>query len=314
MALKKKSNYILKKNDEGFYTEEIPKFELPKVLYGDLDSVSSRVMTSFKEEPKGIGVLFSGIKGNSKTTTSKYVALKSELPVILVTEPFIGSEFQAFLSSIKQEIVVMFDEFEKVYNTDELQQELLPILDGTVAGKKLYLFTSNKSKVNTYLRNRPSRIYYHFKYDNLEPELVDEIIEKELHNKNHEEDLRAVLIILGTVSMDVLLKFISEVNRFDESPKKLLKGMNIEVEQKHFKVVMIINGTRFSTICDFNPIVRQEIFLEYKDEKGYHRWFSDSLVEYTMYTKAGTFIFENQNNKLMFTPFKPNSFELSENV
>lgn len=74
---------------------------------------------------------------------------KSDLPVIVITEPFTGSKFKEFLSSIKEETIIFLDEFEKVYNTTELQ-EYLSILDGVFDGKKLFLFTSNDERINEF--------------------------------------------------------------------------------------------------------------------------------------------------------------------
>lgn len=311
IRMKKTGNYLLKQDDtKKFYLEEQPAFTLPKVVYGDLATTTSRVLTTFKGEDNSVGCLFSGIKGNSKTTMAKNICLKAKMPIIMITEPFCGSEFKGFLSSLKDNVTIFIDEFEKVYSTHELQQEFLTILDGVFQSKKLFLFTSNDTNINSYLRNRPSRIYYHFKYDNLDPKVVDDIIDKELINKSHEADLRAVLLILGTVSMDVLLKFIGEVNRFDKSPRELIKGMNIEVEQTEFSVVMIIKGKRFTTKCSFNPLVAEEFVLDYKDDKDHYRWFSGLFSDYTMYTRGGAFIFENVDNKLIFTPFKSFKFEL----
>ena len=306
----KKNNFLLKNTPKGFTLELQPEFVLPKKVYGDLDSVVSRVLTTFKDESSNVGVLFSGIKGNSKTTTAKTLCIESGLSVIMITEPYTGADFKAFLSSLKQEVVIFIDEFEKVYHTDELQQEFLSILDGLFDKKKLFLFTSNSADINSYLRNRPSRIYYHFKYDNLESNVVDEIIENELEDKEFEPDLRAVLQILGSVSIDVLLKFIAEVNRFSKSPKELIKGMNIEIEQTNFSVIMIVNGERAETTCKFNPLVREEFFLTYQDEKGRHKWFEGNFNDYTMYTKGASFVYENTQNKLVFTPFKPFKFSL----
>lgn len=308
-----KNNLLILKEANGII-EYVPMmtddFILPSKVYGDLDSTVDRVLETFNSRQGNLGVLFSGIKGNSKTTTAKMICHKSGLPVIIITEPFVGSDFKNYLASVKEEVIIFIDEFEKVYNTPEIQQEYLSILDGVFEGKKLFLFTSNSEKINEFLKNRPSRIFYHFKYNNLDETVVDDIIEQELEDKTFEADLRALIMILGSISIDVLLNIIDEVNRFKKSPKELIKGLNVEVEQLNFSVIIFTNGERYETKCNFNPLTREEFFLDYRDDKDRYKYITGSFSDYTMYTRGGTFVFENQNNKIIFTPFKPFKFEL----
>lgn len=310
MKMNKSTNYLLKKNEGRFELQEIPPFEFPKKIYGDIEKKSQRVLTTFKQRSGNTGVLFSGIKGNSKTTLAKIISRNSKLPVIMISEPFVGDDFKAYISSIQEPIVVFIDEFEKVYNTSELQMEFLSILDGVFKGNKLFLFTSNSAKINEFLRNRPSRIFYHFKFDNLENSTVDEIIHAELKDKSFEEDLRSILKIIGSISIDVLLNFIEEINRFKVSPKELIKGLNIEVEQVDFTVTLIVDGERAITNCNFNPLLQEEFFFSYKDTKDNYKWFSGSFKDYVMYTRDNSFVYENKDNKIIFTPYKPFKFEL----
>lgn len=314
MVLKAKTNYLLNRtvseDATGFNLEKTNSFTLPSKVYGNIDETVSRVLTTFEERDNNLGLLLSGIKGNSKTTTGKVISLKSELPVILVTEPYTGAQFQKFLSGITEKVVIFIDEFEKVYNTPELQEEFLTILDGVFQSKKLFIFTTNSSDINQYLKNRPSRIFYHFKYDNLEKDVIDEIIKNELKNKDFEEELRAVLMVLGNISIDVLLNFIGEINRFNKGPKILVKGLNIEVEQVDFNVRLYANGGMSTFKCDFNPLTRDNFEFYYKTEKDGYRWFHGSFSDYVMYTKDGNFIYENKVNKMIFMPFKPSKFEL----
>lgn len=304
--------FTLRQQDEKSDFELVPTTlkELPKVIYGDLDGVAHRILTSFKERDNNLGALFSGLKGNSKTVTCNYICQKAEdIPTVLITEPFTGEKFKSYISSLDN-YIIFFDEFEKVYDTIELQNELLTILDGAVGGKKLFLFTSNSEKISTYLKNRPNRIFYHYKYYNLEEHIVDEILEKELTAKEFEQEIRDILIVLGSVSYDVLLNLIDEVNRFKESPKKLIKAMNVQVEQTNFRVTLLLNGKRYTTTVDFNPLTVENFFIDYKSQEGWWRYFTDAVSNYTMYTSKGTFVFESDVNKLFFTPFKPYQFEI----
>lgn len=300
----------MSKTESGFTLEEKAEFNLPEKIYGNLDSLVQRVQDTFKLRSGNLGVLLSGIKGNSKTTLAKMICKNSGLPVILITEPFTGDGFKSYLSGMKEEVIIFIDEFEKVYNTPELQMEFLSILDGVFEGKKIFLFTTNNAEINEFLRNRPSRIFYHFKFDNLSNEVIDEIIEAELTDKTFEQDLRGIIQILGSVSIDVLLNIIDEVNRYSKSPKELIKGLNVEVEQMHFSVTLFKDGQMITTKCDFNPLVEKTFFLSYKDSKDHYGYHSGSFSDYVMYNKDGSFIFENPQYKMIFTPYKPYKFEL----
>ena len=306
----KSNTFLLKKTEEEFSLAPVELPELPEVVYGDLVKVSQRVLTTFHDRDKNLGVLFSGLKGNSKTMSSLHICKEYGGKVILITEPFTGDMFKDFLYQEKEECIIFIDEFEKIYSTNELQDEFLTILDGVFGGKKLYLFTSNSAQISSYLINRPNRIYYHYKYDNIPTDILDEIIGKELEHKEFETELRDILLILGSVSYDVILNLIGEVNRFKVSPKELVKDLNIQVEQSNFTVTLLINGQRFTTTVDFNPLTVENFSISYKDEKGYYRFFGESTQSYTMYPYKGSFIYENEKNKIIFTPFKPYKFLL----
>lgn len=305
---------ILQQIEEGgikrFVINPAEEFELPKKIYGDLQSKVNRVISTFKSRDKNLGVLLSGLKGNSKTTTAKMICINSGMPVILITQPFTGAEFHSLLAELSDDTIVFIDEFEKVYHTNELQQEFLTILDGAIGGKKLFLFTSNSSEINQFLRNRPSRIFYHFKFDNLEDDVVTEIITAELKKKEWEKELREVLLLLGYFSMDVLLNFIDEINRFNTSPKTLVKGLNIEVEHKDFQILMFLGGKRYETQTTFNPVSSEIVTIEYKTEDNRYRWKSLVLKDYTRSTAGKQYIYEKGDEKYIFTPFRKQKFEL----
>lgn len=309
MTKMKKIN-IIKVIEDDFVAEGVSdSFTLPSYLFGDPAKIVHRVTTTFKSRDRNLGVLLSGIKGNQKTTTAKFIANQTDLPVYLITEPFTGAKFQDFLNKLPMSVIFV-DEFEKVYSTDELQQEFLTILDGVFQGKKLFLFTTNSTDINQFLKNRLSRIFYHYKFDNLSDEVIDEIIERELKHKEYETSLRTILTTLGNVSIDVLLNFIDEINRFKTDPKDLVKGLNIEIEQTDFDVVAIIKGVRTVGKVSFNPLTVEEFNLTLRDEQGMYHWFHENPKDYAVYNKGKTFVFESPQNKIMFTPFKRKTFEL----
>lgn len=309
-----KSFVLTLKNEKADF--ELTPTELaamPDKIYGDVDKKAQKILNTFKDRPKNLGVLCSGLKGNGKTLVCLKVCRTADIPTVMITEPFTGDKFKNYLHA-SENTIFFIDEFEKIYNTTELQDEFLTILDGAAGGKKLFLFTSNSGKISQYLKNRPNRIFYHLEYDNLESTTVDDIINQELKEKDFEKELRELLIVLGTVSFDVLLNLIDEVNRYKESPTSLIKDLNIQVEQTNFNVTMFLDGKRFTAEVDFNPLTVDKFYIDYKTGKEGWGWgyFYDAVSNYNMYTDRGSFVFESKNmkNKLIFKPYKPFKFQL----
>lgn len=315
--LKSNSFVLTQKNKESDFSLKAESLkELPEKIYGDVEKKANKILTTFKDRPTNLGVLCSGLKGNGKTLvclkTCK-MAMEEGTKIVMITEPFTGEKFKNFINT-SENTLFFIDEFEKIYNTQELQDEFLTILDGASGGKKLFLFTSNSGKISQYLKNRPNRIFYHLEYENLEESTVDDIIDKELKEKQFEKELRELLIILGTVSFDVLLNLIDEINRYKESPRVLIKDLNIQVEQSNFDVTLFIDGKRYTSQVEYNPLTIERFYIDYKipGKSGWDSWgyFNDPVAKYDMYTDRGAFVFENANNKIIFRPYKPFKFQL----
>jgi hypothetical protein len=307
----KRSEYILEKQDD---------FILPNKIYGEEEKVAERYLNTFKNKDGNLGILLTGIKGNGKSLMAKLVCNLSNLPVIIITQSFNGESFQNFLSSIKQEIVVFVDEFEKVYKDDKdgnsTQEELLPILDGVFQSKKLFLFTTNTLEINQFLKNRPGRIYYLRKYFGLDKKVIEEVIQDKLKDKTQKSELMNLLDLLGSVSMDVLDKLIQEMNLYNEPATTAIKYLNIQIEHNEFDVLMYIKGKRHVSKIYYNPITSNYVYVSYKenDEKsGDSRWryYEAEKEDLTMEVVNSEFVFKDrEGNKLIFTPSKTEEFQL----
>ena len=295
-----------------FEIEKQPNFTLPEKIYGKDTDIFQRFIDTFNcQTNESLGVLLSGYKGSGKSCTAKRTCIELDIPIILLTQPFVGEDFLSFLSKITQDVVIFIDEFEKVYSTFELQAQFLPILDGVFESKKLFLFTTNTEEINEFLVNRPGRIKYHIKYDRLGEATKKEIIEDLLDNQDNSQGLLSVLDVLGRVSIDVLLHIIKEMNLYNEEAKDVIKFLNVKIEDTNFNVRCYIDGSLYNTTIRYNPLVAEYIYISYKDAEGRFRYYEKEKEMMQIEINGEEFEFrDNKGNKFIFTRFTPYKFEL----
>lgn len=224
-------NYVLKHAMMvGYYLEITDSFKLPKKLYGNCVRQADRILYTFRQRDKNTGVLLVGEKGSGKTLLSKQIAISSGMPTIIINEKFTGDEFNSFLASITQQCVVLFDEFEKIYDR-EAQEKVLTLLDGTYQSRKLFLITSNdKWGLDMNLRNRPGRIYYHIEFSGLGEAFIREYCCDNLAKVEKTEDVVRVASMFDQFNFDMLASVVEEVNRYDEDPMELISILNVKPE------------------------------------------------------------------------------------
>lgn len=226
----------------GFYLEKADDFSMPEKIYSNLDKFTKRVEKTFLDRPGGTGILLSGEKGSGKTLTAKLICvnlLKLGIPTIIVNEPYVGNVFNQFIQGLPQPAVVMFDEFEKVYN-EEAQPHLYTLLDGVCTAQKLYLLTvNNKYGVAEMMHNRPGRIYYNIEFDGLDAEFIAEYCKDNLHDKSHIDGVLQIASAFHTFNFDMLKALVEEMNRFDEAPEDAVKLLNTRLPLRGVRITYI---------------------------------------------------------------------------
>lgn len=216
----------------GFYLGQQEDITLPTKLYGAVEGRARKALSTFKSrEGVNTGVILSGNKGSGKTLLSRVIsalALKDEMPVILVEEPYSGQAFNEFMNSITQRVVVFIDEFEKKYREHEKQNELLSLMDGTGVNNKMFILTMNDGNVSEFLLSRPNRMFYHWRYAKLEEEVMLGYCNDNLDNKEHLDRIRVFWGISTDISFDVLQSIVEELNRYPDRPfVELILDMNV---------------------------------------------------------------------------------------
>ncbi len=236
------ATYVVKKNDMTgrLFLQTTNDLELPRKIYGDVDTRTNRVIQTFKDRTKSTGVLLTGEKGSGKTLLSKNLSVqlrKQGISTIVVNEPFCGPVFNELIGNIKDPAMVFFDEFEKVYDEDD-QKLLLTLLDGTVMTKKLFVLTTNSRDVDSHLQNRPGRIFYSFEYDGLEESFIREFAEDNLKNKDNIDSVVTITAMFATFTFDMLAALIEEMNRFDEPASQAIKYLNMDIKRQYVEYVV----------------------------------------------------------------------------
>ena len=304
-------NYILSYNEskESFYLEETGDFILPNSIYHDLDYYSNKVLTSFKKLSKNQGVLISGHKGSGKSLCGKDICIKSNLPVLIINQPFSGDIFNSFIDSINQEVILFFDEFEKTYKDTEHQERLLTLMDGVYSNKILFIFTVNSTDINEFMFNRPSRIRYNFKFDVIDNETLNKITDDLLEDKSFEEDIYKTVLTLGGVGVDLLVSLIEEVNLFKKSPIELLDDLNIRLEKSPYSYTGKIKDQYGKDINVEGTVNKSPLSL--KEIRFFKSWDGEG-VDYRedtnkmKITNIGDIMYfqDRLGNEIVFSPIK----------
>lgn len=215
---------------QGYWLTRMPHFDLPSKIYGDANDMSSRILNTFKDREGSTGALLSGVKGSGKSLTMKLTALKAlkeGFPVVVVNAAYCGQQFNEFIAALDQPIVLIFDEFEKVYDSNA-QNELLTLFDGVYTSKKLFMLTANDTfRISQYMTNRPGRIYYNIEYKGLTAEFITEFCNDVLKDKSHVDDILRYAATFSDFNFDMLKAICEELNRYGEKVKDLLRVLNI---------------------------------------------------------------------------------------
>ena len=226
-------NYLLCMDANGnYYLEDYHQFTLPPKMYGDdIDYLTNKCVNTFKTLNKNVGILLSGLKGTGKSIQLKHLAINANMPVIIINTAYDGASLLQFFEKLPSSCVILFDEYEKVYNRVESQYTILPLLDGMSTNPHIYAFSINGS-VNEFMIGRPGRIRYVKKYSRLDEKIVDSIIDDMLKVKSKTNTIKQFVNLIPELSMDLLTSIITEVNTYpDEEFSRLISIFNIDIRK-----------------------------------------------------------------------------------
>ena len=263
--------YTIRASMEGFYLEESNDFNITGKIYGKTHRQADRILSTFHDRPNTTGVLLNGEKGSGKTMLAKIISQKAAeqgISTLIVNSSFCGDQFNAFMMAISEPVVVIFDEFEKVYD-DKEQEAILTLMDGVYPSKKLFILTVNdKYKVNSHMRNRPGRIFYMVEYKGLDSQFIEEYCLDNLNNKTYIPQVCRLTLLFDSFNFDMLKALVEEMNRYDESPNQAMEMLNAkpyDAGSIRHNVEVFMEGTKIPdervhpTVIRGNPIAHEEL-------------------------------------------------------
>lgn len=226
--------YTVKLDQYGnYFLEDVENFTRPSKIYGDCTKNTDRILNTFLSRTSSTGVMLTGEKGSGKTLLAKNLSMTAAekgIPTLVINTPLFGESFNKFIQDINQPVVVIFDEFEKVYNSED-QEFLLTLLDGVYESQKLFVLTCNdKWRIDQHMRNRPGRIYYMIDFSGLDWQFIEEFCSENLLNTEHVEKVCKISQMFSKFNFDMLKALVEEMNRYDESPQEALSILNAKAE------------------------------------------------------------------------------------
>jgi hypothetical protein len=227
-------NYIVKQDQFGnFFLETVDSFEIKGKVYGDSLRHRDRIFSTFEDRTASTGVMLTGEKGSGKTMLAKSLSIKCAehgWPTILINQPWRGEGFNSLLQDISQPCMILFDEFEKIYDSEQ-QEEMLTLLDGVFPSKKMFVLTCNdKWRVNQHMRNRPGRIFYMLDFKGLTQDFIIEYCEDNLNDKGQIDSVCTVGSMFGEFNFDMLKALVEEMNRYKETASEAMQMLNAKPE------------------------------------------------------------------------------------
>lgn len=316
-----KGTYTIKYDEmkQAYYFCKVEDLTLPSELYGSTTSRSQRIFQTFQDRKGGTGVLLEGEKGSGKTLLAKQLSilgLQQNYPTILINFPYSGELFNTFISQMTQPAVIIFDEFEKIYTTEQ-QEQILTLFDGVYTSQKLFIITCNDQwKLDRNIINRPGRMYYRQTFDTLDPSIITEYCEKHLKNQDYANPIVMISQTIWRFSFDMLKALVEESNRYGESPFESINYLNVSAENYNVSlynaalshkdkstklygvenetVSVCINNPNLSfsleaALVPFDP-VKEDWYDLSPEKKIYAHFTMEDLVHFNKQTKVYTFV------------------------
>lgn len=251
-----------------YYLESSEDFKLPPKMYGKTEIYGRRILSTFETKGGQIGVFLTGTKGSGKTLLAKWIAVNSGYPCILVNTPFYDDSFMQAIQGISQKAIILFDEFEKVYDKKQ-QERILTLFDGVyTAHNKIIILTANdRWSVGDFFHNRPGRLRYALSYSGLDAKFIADYCKDNLKNQKHTQRIVKLAVTCNEFNFDQLQAIVDELNMYCYDSKSSEEDFDTTVELLNVKASMNAEADRWQPI---SIIDRLDPKREFKTTSEWH--------------------------------------------
>ena len=249
-------SYIIRFQEmQGFFLESYSDIKIhEEKIYGVHLRKVDKCLNAFKKSSRSLGVILSGTKGIGKSLFAKLLsktAVEQGYALIVVDQYIPG--IASFIEEIEQEVIVLFDEFDKTFcsrkkqeNNIDPQTEMLTLFDGISVGKKLYIVTCNELfGLNEHMVNRPGRFHYHLRFDYPEGDEIKEYLQDKL-DERYWAEIHKVVAFSRKIDLnyDCLRAIAFEIQN-GETFEDAIKDLNIvNTETSSYKITVFFkDGT-----------------------------------------------------------------------
>jgi hypothetical protein len=166
----------------------------------------------------------------------------------VINKDWHGDEFNAFIQSITTPAVILFDEFEKIYDY-HTQRKILTLFDGVFPSRKLFIVTTNTEReISSSCRTVLVVSITTSSSTRWDRTSSQEFLEDRLEDKSQIPSILKYTQVFSFFNFDMLSAAVEEMNRYGETLTEVLEVLNIKPENRNtdtYKLEVDVDGERY---------------------------------------------------------------------